>query len=117
MKIIEVIEKLILAKRTIDIPASNSLETKIKEGKAISSFASYGASKICLKDATRNEKKTIKEAESIDQRSRGDVTNNIATTQITSQLIKEKTILRIRPLQKIFEEFYESEAISLTIIL
>tara|TARA_B100000686_G_scaffold147248_1_gene154701 strand:+ start:12143 stop:12670 length:528 start_codon:yes stop_codon:yes gene_type:complete len=117
MKIIEGIEKFILAKRTIAKPAINSLKTKIKEGNPISSFASNGASKICLKDATRNEKKTSNEAESIDQRSSGEVINKIATTQITNQLIKEKIILRTRPLPKIIEEFSESEAISLTTIL
>ena len=57
------------------------------------------------------------EAESIDQRSSGEVINKIATTQITNQLIKEKIILRTRPLPKIIEEFSESEAISLTTIL
>ena len=117
MKIIEGIEKFILAKRPMAKPANNSLPTKTKEGNPMSSLASNGASKTCLKDATRKEKKTSKEAERIHQRWRGDETNTIATIQIISQLIKEKIILRINPLPKIFGESSELEAISLTTIL
>ncbi len=117
MKIIEGIEKFILAKRTRAKPAKISLATKTKEGNLISSFASNGASKICLNDDTRKEKKTSKEADRIHQRLSGEETNIIATKQIASQLIKEKNIRRINPLPKISEAFSESEAISLTTIL